>query len=55
MTKPTVAIVDQKINDHEKLCLEKYDNIKARLVRIEQLMIGSTATVIGLLVKLSFF
>ena len=55
MTKPTVSIIDQKINDHEKLCLEKYDNIKARLVRIEQLMIGSTATVIALLIKLSFF
>jgi hypothetical protein len=48
-------ILEQRVNEHEKLCLEKYDNIKLRLVRIEAMIIGSTASVIGLLLKLSFF
>lgn len=53
MTKPTISILEEKVKSHEKLCLEKYDNIKARLIRIELIMITSTASVIGLLIKLS--
>ena len=26
MTKPTLSILDQKVNSHEKLWLEKYRN-----------------------------
>tara|TARA_R110000744_G_scaffold11366_2_gene34513 strand:- start:230 stop:394 length:165 start_codon:yes stop_codon:yes gene_type:complete len=48
-------ILEQRIDDHEKLCLEKYDNIKSRLVRIEAILIGSTASVIALLIKISIF
>ena len=48
-------ILEQRVDDHEKLCLEKYDNIKLRLVRIEAILIGSTASVIGLLIKIAVF
>ena len=48
-------ILEQRVDDHEKLCLEKYDNIKSRLVRIEAILIGSTASVIALLIKISIF
>ena len=52
MAKHTVAVLDQKISDHETLCLEKYDNIRQRLIRIETMIIGSTISVMGLLLKL---
>tara|TARA_R110000787_G_scaffold33724_1_gene88128 strand:- start:10272 stop:10436 length:165 start_codon:yes stop_codon:yes gene_type:complete len=54
MTKPTLSILDQKVNSHEKLCLEKYENIKYRLLRIEIILMSSTASIIGLLLNLSF-
>tara|TARA_R110002050_G_scaffold4549_6_gene21962 strand:+ start:1288 stop:1458 length:171 start_codon:yes stop_codon:yes gene_type:complete len=55
MDKVNLSSINQKVNDHEKLCLEKYDNIKMRLVRIEAMIITGTAAVIALLVQLSFF
>ena len=55
MTKPTLSILDEKVNSHEKLCLEKYENIKSRLLRIEIILMSSTASIIGLLLNLSFF
>jgi|TARA_R110001606_G_C15233544_1_gene635362 hypothetical protein len=54
MTKPTLSILDEKVNSHEKLCLEKYENIKSRLLRIEIILMSSTASIIGLLLNLSF-
>jgi hypothetical protein len=53
MTDPKLSILKEKVDSHEKLCLEKYDNIKNRLIRIELIMMTGTAALIGLLIKLS--
>jgi hypothetical protein len=55
MAKATVAVLDEKITNHETLCIEKYDNIRQRLIRIETMIIGSTISVMGLLLKLVLF
>jgi len=55
MAKATIAVLDEKISNHETLCIEKYENIRQRLIRIETMIIGSTISVMGLLLKLVLF
>ena len=55
MAKATIAVLDEKITHHETLCLEKYNNIQQRLIRIETMIVGSTVGVMGLLLKLVLF
>tara|TARA_Y100001958_G_C21027484_1_gene401731 strand:+ start:150 stop:317 length:168 start_codon:yes stop_codon:yes gene_type:complete len=52
MPKATVATVEQKIDLHVDACSERYDAIDKRLYRIEFILIGASASVIGLLLKL---
>jgi len=54
MIKQNSNILDERISAHEKLCIEKYDNIKSRLMRLEVILMTSTASIIGLLLNLSF-
>ena len=51
MPKPTTATVNQKIDDHVGACADRYDAIDKRLYRIEAIMIGASASSIGLLLK----
>ena len=54
MPKPTTAIVNQKIDDHVDACSSRYEAIDRRLYRIEAIMIGASASSIGLLLKIVF-
>ena len=55
MVKPTVATVKQKIDDHVDACADRYMLIEKRLNRIETIMIGASASIIMLLLKIIFF
>jgi hypothetical protein len=55
----TVAEVDTKLDGHIDVCAVRYEGIatqmqgvNARLKRLEQLMIGAAAAIIGLLLKI---
>ncbi len=54
MAKPTTATVNQKIDDHVDACSTRYEAIDRRLYRIEAIMIGASASSIGLLLKIAF-
>jgi len=53
-TKPTASLVNQKIDDHVGACADRYKAIDRRLYRIEAIMIGASASTIGLLLKIAF-
>jgi hypothetical protein len=53
-TKPTASLVNQKIDDHVGACADRYEAIDRRLYRIEAIMIGASASSIGLLLKIAF-
>ena len=55
MPKPTVTSVNQKIESHVDACADRYGAIDKRLYRIEFILIGASASVIGLLLKLILF
>tara|TARA_Y100000114_G_scaffold30588_1_gene26177 strand:+ start:123 stop:290 length:168 start_codon:yes stop_codon:yes gene_type:complete len=55
MVKATVATVKQKIDDHVDACSFRYEAIEKRLNRIETIMIGASASIIMLLLKIIFF
>ena len=52
MSKPTVATVKQKIDDHVDACSERYEAIDKRLWRMEMVMIGASVSTITLLLRL---
>ena len=52
MSKPTVATVKQRIDDHVDSCAARYEAIERRLNRIEAIMIGASASIIMLLLKI---
>lgn len=45
-------VLQQRISDHEKICIEKYSDIKFSLRRIEALLIVFSSAVIGLLIQI---
>ena len=55
MSRPTVATVKQRIDDHVDSCAARYEAIEKRLSRIEAIMIGASASIIMLLLKIIFF
>ena len=55
MSKPTVATVKQRIDDNVDSCAARYEAIERRLNRIEAIMIGASASIIMLLLKIIFF
>ena len=44
--------VEARLDTHEQVCEFRYDSINARLKRIEQILIGSCAAIIGMLLTL---
>ena len=48
MPKATVATVEQKIDLHVDACSERYDAIDKRLYRIEFILIGASASMLGM-------
>jgi hypothetical protein len=52
MTKPTAASVQSQINTHEAVCAERWKETILRIKRIEQIMIGTAATMIVLLLSM---
>jgi len=52
MVKSTIASVETKIDSHVDACSERYNAIDKRLYRIEFILIGASAGIISLLLKL---
>ena len=44
--------LEGRLDTHEAVCELRYDSINARLKRIEQILIGSCAAIIGMLLTL---
>ena len=47
-----VSEVESRLSTHEAVCAERYAGINARLKRLEQILIGSAAFIIALLLGL---
>jgi hypothetical protein len=48
----TANEVEARLMTHEEVCAVRYDGINARLKRLEQILIGSAAFIIALLLGL---
>jgi hypothetical protein len=48
----TIDETQAQLNTHEQVCEFRYESINARLKRIEQILIGSCAAIIGMLMTL---
>ncbi len=48
----TANEVEARLMTHEEVCAVRYDGINARLKRLEQILIGSAAFIIALLLSL---
>jgi len=55
MTKPDIHEVDHRISTHEEICALRYEQINARLKRLEQIMLGTAGFVIVFLLTHKFF
>lgn len=51
MTKPDIQEVDHRLSTHEEICAMRYEQINARLKRLEQILLGAFGTVIVLLLN----
>ena len=54
MTKPDLQEVDHRISTHEEICALRYEQINARLKRLEQIMLGTAGFVIVFLLTHRF-
>ena len=48
----TIGEVKGQLDTHEAVCAERYLGINARLKRMEQILLGSAAFIIALLISL---
>ncbi len=48
----TIGEVKGQLDTHEAVCAERYLGINARLKRLEQILIGTAAFIIALLISL---
>ena len=48
----SIGDVKGQLDTHEAVCAERYLGIKARLKRLEQILIGTAAFIIALLISL---
>jgi len=55
MTKPDVQDIDHRLSTHEEICALRYEQINARLKRLEQIMLGTAGFVIVFLLTHKFF
>jgi hypothetical protein len=51
MVKPDINEIDHRISTHEEICALRYEQINARLKRLEQIILGAFGTVIILLLN----
>jgi hypothetical protein len=51
MIKPDIQDVDHRLSTHEEICAMRYEQINARLKRLEQILLGAFGTVIVLLLN----
>jgi hypothetical protein len=51
MTKPDVQDIDHRLSTHEEICALRYEQINARLKRLEQILLGAFGTIIVLLIN----
>jgi len=54
MTKPDIQDVEHRISTHEEICALRYDQINARLKRLEQILLGTAGFVIVFLLTHRF-
>ena len=54
MVKPDVQEVENRLSTHEEICALRYEQINARLKRLEQILLGAFGTVIVLLLNNMF-
>ena len=54
MNKPDVQEVENRLSTHEEICALRYEQINARLKRLEQILLGAFGTVIVLLLNNMF-
>lgn len=54
MTKPDLQEVENRLSTHEEICALRYEQINARLKRLEQILLGAFGTVIILLLNNMF-
>ena len=54
MTKPDIQEVENRLSTHEEICALRYEQINARLKRLEQILLGAFGTVIILLLNNMF-
>jgi hypothetical protein len=46
MTAPNIDDVDHRLSTHEEVCALRYEQINARLKRLEQILIGAAGAII---------
>lgn len=51
MDKLNVNDLDHRISTHEEICALRYEQINARLKRLEQILLGAFGTIIVLLLN----
>lgn len=51
MTKHNIDDVDHRLSTHEEICALRYEQINARLKRLEQILLGAFGTIIVLLLN----
>ena len=51
MTKPDINDVDHRLSTHEEICALRYEQINARLKRLEQILLRAFGTIIVLLLN----
>jgi hypothetical protein len=54
MTKPDVQDIDHRLSTHEEICALRYEQINARLKRLEQILLGTAGFVIVFLLTHRF-
>ena len=52
MAKPSVQSVKAELDTHEAVCTERWRETLSRLRRLEQIMLGTTATMIVMMAGL---
>jgi hypothetical protein len=52
--KATAAQISARVDTHEAVCEERYDNLSSRLKRLENIMLGSVGAIIVLLLSILF-
>lgn len=54
MSKPTAATVKAQIDTHEAVCAERWKETIIRIKRLEAILIGTAATMIGSMAGIIF-